>query len=191
MFFMKQKQSLPEADKALPGRPDAMAINNRHYVLKTPLLAPFPEECESAYFGMGCFWGAEKLFWSLPGVYTTAVGYGAGYTPNPTYEEVCSGLTAHNELVLVVFKPDEIRFDQLLKVFWESHNPTEGMRQGNDVPGLEAKLTAARTLPSLIGPVCVWRAGRLAAFSRDEFRSPEWAMMLICVPFVWVGRELN
>ena len=133
MFFMKQKQSLPEADKALPGRPDAMAINNRHYVLKTPLLAPFPEECESAYFGMGCFWGAEKLFWSLRGVYTTAVGYGAGYTPNPTYEEVCSGLTAHNELVLVVFKPSEIRFDQLLKVFWESHNPTEGMRQGNDV----------------------------------------------------------
>jgi peptide-methionine (S)-S-oxide reductase len=104
----------------------------QHYVNKNPLQAPFPQDLETAMFGLGCFWGAERKFWQQEGVYTTAVGYAAGYTPNPTYQEVCSGLTGHNEVVLVVFDPKIITYSQLLKVFWESHNPTQGMRQGND-----------------------------------------------------------
>ena len=104
-----------------------------HFVLGTPLEPPFPEGVETAIFGMGCFWGAERDFWQAPGVYTTAVGYAGGYTPNPTYEEVCSGRTGHNEVVLVAFRPDEISYDELLRLFWEGHDPTQGMRQGNDV----------------------------------------------------------
>ncbi|MFM6280328.1 MAG: peptide-methionine (S)-S-oxide reductase MsrA, partial [Dolichospermum sp.] len=103
-----------------------------HYVNKSPLKAPFPQGLETAMFGLGCFWGAERKFWQLSGVYTTAVGYAAGYTPNPTYQEVCSGMTGHNEVVLVIFDPKVITYSQLLKVFWENHNPTQGMRQGND-----------------------------------------------------------
>jgi peptide-methionine (S)-S-oxide reductase len=128
-----KKLTLPTPEEALPGRSEPMAIVNRHYVKGTPLKPPFPEGMELALFGMGCFWGAERKFWQLPGVFTTAVGYAGGYTPNPTYEEVCTGLTGHNEVVRVVYDPAQISYLQLLKVFWENHDPTQGMRQGNDV----------------------------------------------------------
>jgi peptide-methionine (S)-S-oxide reductase len=121
------------AEEALPGRAEAMPVPQRHFVTGRRLEPPFPEGLERAVFGMGCFWGAEKAFWDVPGVYTTAVGYAGGFTPNPTYEEVCSGLTGHAEVVLVVFDPAVVSYEELLKVFWESHDPTQGMRQGNDV----------------------------------------------------------
>jgi len=123
---------IPSAAQALPGRDQAMDFDPIHAVLGTSMVAPFPEDCEQVVFGLGCFWGAERKFWSLPGVHTTAVGYAAGHTPNPTYQEVCSGMTGHNEVVLVVFRPQQLDFDSLLKIFWESHDPTQGMRQGND-----------------------------------------------------------
>lgn len=131
-MFSLTKATLPTREKALPGRAQALAITNSHAVKGTPLLPPFPQQMEQIVFGMGCFWGAERRFWQQSGVYTTAVGYAAGYTPNPTYEEVCSGLTGHNEVVLVVFDPNQISLHKILKLFWESHNPTQGMRQGND-----------------------------------------------------------
>ncbi len=133
MLFFKDKTALPTARSALAGRADPIATAERHHVNGEPLKGPFPERCEMAMFGLGCFWGAERKFWELPGVHVTAVGYAAGHTPNPTYREVCSGQTGHNEVVLVVFDPATIAYDQLLKVFWESHDPTQGMRQGNDV----------------------------------------------------------
>jgi len=123
---------MPSAQQALPGRSDSMQFNPIHTVLGTSMVEPFPEDCEQVVLGMGCFWGAERKFWNLPGVHTTAVGYAAGHTPNPTYQEVCSGMTGHNEVVLVVYRPSEISFDELLGTFWESHDPTQGMRQGND-----------------------------------------------------------
>jgi peptide-methionine (S)-S-oxide reductase len=123
---------IPSAQQALPGRSDVMQFNPIHDVLGTSMVEPFPEDCEQVVLGMGCFWGAERKFWKLPGVHTTAVGYAAGHTPNPTYREVCTGMTGHNEVVLVVYRPAEISFDELLKTFWESHDPTQGMRQGND-----------------------------------------------------------
>ena len=122
-----------DAERALPGRETEMVVPDRHDVLGTPLRPPFPEGFESAVFGLGCFWGAERLFWQLDGVYTTAVGYAGGYTPNPTYEEVCSGSTGHTEVVLVVWDPAKISFEDILRTFWEGHDPTQGMRQGNDV----------------------------------------------------------
>jgi peptide-methionine (S)-S-oxide reductase len=131
--LLRNKTTLPTREEALPGREDRMPVPERHFVLGTPLEPPFPDGTEQALFGMGCFWGAEKGFWELPGVYTTAVGYAGGYTPNPTYEEVCSARTGHNEVVLVVFRPDEVSYEELLKTFWEGHDPTQGMRQGNDV----------------------------------------------------------
>lgn len=131
-MFSLTKATLPARDKALPGRAQALTITNRHAVNATPLQPPFPAHMEQIVFGMGCFWGAERRFWQQDGVYTTAAGYSAGYTPNPTYEEVCSGLTGHNEVVLVVFDPVRIPLQKLLELFWESHNPTQGMRQGND-----------------------------------------------------------
>ncbi|MBI4694779.1 MAG: peptide-methionine (S)-S-oxide reductase MsrA [Gammaproteobacteria bacterium] len=124
---------MPAPDQALPGRTQAMSVANRHFVLDTPLLPPFSEGMQQALFGLGCFWGAERKFWQLPGVYTTAVGYAGGYTRNPTYREVCTGLTGHNEVVLVVYDPARLDFTALLKAFWEAHDPTQGMRQGNDV----------------------------------------------------------
>ena len=124
---------MPEPDKALPGRDISIPVPASHFVNGNPLQPPFPEGMEQAMFGMGCFWGAEKRMWELDGVYTTAVGYSGGYTPNPTYQEVCSGLTGHNEVVLVVFDPAVISYQRLLRQFWESHNPTQGMRQGNDL----------------------------------------------------------
>ena len=126
------KLSLPSKESALPGREEKMVVNNAHHVHGRPIKEPFDSGLEKALFGMGCFWGAERKFWVLDGVYTTAVGYGAGFTPNPTYQEVCSGQTGHNELVLVVFDPALISFKDLLVTFFESHNPTQGMRQGND-----------------------------------------------------------
>lgn len=134
MLTLSKKLSMPSPQDALPGRAEAIATASQHYVLKTPLKGPYPDGLEKAIFGLGCFWGAERKFWELgEGIYTTAVGYAAGLTPNPTYEELCTGSTGHNEVVLVVFDPAQISYDQLLKAFWESHNPTQGMRQGNDV----------------------------------------------------------
>lgn len=122
----------PTPTESLPGRAEPMPLPQAHFVNGNPLKGPFPAPLQSILFGMGCFWGAERKFWSMPGVYTTAVGYAAGHTPNPSYQEVCSGMTGHNEVVLVVFDPNATGFEALLKVFWESHNPTQGMRQGND-----------------------------------------------------------
>jgi peptide-methionine (S)-S-oxide reductase len=128
-----KKLKIPSKDDALPGRAAKMPVPAQHHVSGAPLEPPFPSGVERALFGLGCFWGAEKKFWQLPGVYTTAVGYAAGHTPNPTYREVCGGMTGHSEVVLVVFDPRRISYADLLKVFWESHNPTQGMRQGNDL----------------------------------------------------------
>ena len=130
---MFNKTRLPTKEAALPGRSEAMPVPDTHFVNGARLQPPFPDGLERALFGLGCFWGAEKKFWLLPGVYTTAVGYSAGYTPNPTYREVCTGMTGHNEVVLVLFDPKKVSYDTLLKTFWESHDPTQGMRQGNDV----------------------------------------------------------
>ncbi|MEM7726933.1 MAG: peptide-methionine (S)-S-oxide reductase MsrA [Cyanobacteria bacterium P01_A01_bin.45] len=132
LFGFGKKNSLPKPEEALPGRNTQMAVPATHFVNSNSLKPPFPEGMEIAVFGMGCFWGAERKFWQLDGVYSTAVGYAAGYTPNPTYKEVCSGMTGHNEVVQVVYDPKKISYSELLKVFWESHNPTQGMRQGND-----------------------------------------------------------
>ena len=133
MFFSdRSKTAMPSPDQALPGRAQKMPVPAKHFVLGTSLEGPFAEGTELALFGLGCFWGAEKAFWKLDGVISTSVGYAAGYTPNPTYEEVCSGRTGHNEVVRVAFDPEKIRFEQLVRVFFESHNPTQGMRQGND-----------------------------------------------------------
>lgn len=129
----EHKMRLPNATEALPGRPEPIPTSSIHAVLGTPIKPPFPDHLQQIIVGMGCFWGAERLFWQLEGVHTTAVGYSAGLTPNPTYEEVCSGLTGHNEVVLVVFDPQVLTLDELLRVFWETHDPTQGMRQGNDL----------------------------------------------------------
>ena len=133
MFLFREKTKMIDPDRALPGREQPMSVPARHDVLGTPLQPPFPDGLEQIVVGMGCFWGAERVFWQLDGVYTTAVGYAGGYTPNPTYEEVCSGSTGHTEAVLVVFDPARISRDEILRAFWENHDPTEGMRQGNDV----------------------------------------------------------
>lgn len=132
MWGNEKKLVIPDPDKALPGREETMPVPERHYVNQHEMQEPFPEGMQLAMFGMGCFWGAEKLFWQQEGVYSTAVGYAAGYTPNPTYREVCSGQTGHNEVVRVVFDPQKISYEALLKLFWEGHDPTQGMRQGND-----------------------------------------------------------
>ncbi len=132
MFFTSKKSRMPSRDEALPGRTNAIRVGGTHFVNGNKFTAPFPEGMQRAMFGMGCFWGAERKFWQVPGVYSTAVGYAAGITPNPTYEEVCSGMTGHNEVVLVIFDPAQVTYDKLLSVFWESHDPTQGMQQGND-----------------------------------------------------------
>ena len=130
---MHRMTNMPTPGEALPGREENMPVPERHYVNGNPLQPPFPEGMEQALFGLGCFWGAERKFWEVAGVYATAVGYAGGYTPNPTYKEVCAGMTGHNEVVLVVFDPAQISYSALLKIFWQAHNPTQGMRQGNDV----------------------------------------------------------
>src|SRR5215471_16818473 len=132
MLFTRHKTELPSSESALPGRDEPIAGLGPHLVLGTPIVPPFPDGFETIVVGMGCFWGAERLYWQAPGVYTTAVGYAGGFTKNPTYEEVCSGRTGHAEVVLVVFDPEQTSYDEMLRLFWEGHDPTQGMRQGND-----------------------------------------------------------
>jgi len=133
MLFTRKKTALPAPGEALPGRDTPIAELGRHLVLGTPLMPPFPDGTEQIVVGMGCFWGAERMFWRAPGIYTTAVGYAGGLTPNPTYQEVCSGRTGHTEVVLAVFDPKQTSYEEMLRIFWEGHDPTQGMRQGNDV----------------------------------------------------------
>jgi len=132
-LFGRDKTAMVDSDSALPGRAAELALSDRHAVLGGPLKGPFPDGVETAIFGMGCFWGAERLFWQAPGIHTTAVGYAGGITPNPSYEEVCSGLTGHTEVVLVAFETARTGYEEMLKLFWEGHDPTQGMRQGNDI----------------------------------------------------------
>jgi peptide-methionine (S)-S-oxide reductase len=168
VFLRRMKAEMISPDQALPGRPIAMPVADRHEVLPSSLKGPFPEGSQVAVFGMGCFWGAERLFWTLPGVLTTSVGYAGGYTPNATYEEVCSGMTGHAEVVQVVYDPARISYEDLLKVFWENHDPTQGMRQGNDVgtqyrsaiyATTDGQLATARASRDAFAPI-VARAGR-------------------------------
>jgi peptide-methionine (S)-S-oxide reductase len=159
--MFKTKAQMITADEALPGRTDqVMPVPDVHTVLGNPLKPPFPAGLEQAIFGLGCFWGAERLFWQTPGVYTTAVGYAGGFTPNPSYEEVCSGRTGHTEAVFVVYDPKQVSFDDLLKVFWEGHDPTQGMRQGNDA-GTQYRSAIYTTTPE---------QAAAAAKSRDMFQ---------------------
>jgi len=155
LFGSKTRMVAPES--ALPGRPDPTRIPDRHFVLDAPLEPPFPEGSQTAVVGMGCFWGAERVFWQLEGVYTTAVGYAGGYTPNPTYDEVCTGKTGHTEAVLVVFDPQRIAYEAILKHFWENHDPTQGMRQGNDV-GTQYRSAIYTTSPAQVVAVDATRA---------------------------------
>jgi peptide-methionine (S)-S-oxide reductase len=133
LFDLRKKHAMPSPDTALPGRPESMPVPEAHFVNGNPLRGPFPAHLEQAIFGMGCFWGVERKFWPVEGVFTTAAGYAAGLTPNPSYQEVCGGYTGHNEVVLVVFDPAKVAYEELLKLFWEGHDPTQGMRQGNDM----------------------------------------------------------
>ncbi|MGR9088505.1 MAG: peptide-methionine (S)-S-oxide reductase MsrA [Gammaproteobacteria bacterium] len=133
MIFSSKKRVIPDPSKALPGADTPIQVTNKHFVTGNPILPPFPEKMERALFGLGCFWGAERKFWSHPDIYSTAVGYSGGFTRNPTYEQVCTGLTGHSEVVLVVYDPGLTSYDDLLGLFWESHDPTQGMRQGNDI----------------------------------------------------------
>jgi peptide-methionine (S)-S-oxide reductase len=133
MIFSSKKLTIPDPSEALPGNPEPMRVTNRHFVNGHPILPPFPAHLKLALFGLGCFWGAERRFWTLPHIFSTAVGYSGGYTVNPTYEQVCTGMTGHSEVVRVVYDPALTPYRELLKVFWEAHNPTQGMRQGNDV----------------------------------------------------------
>ena len=133
LFDIRKKHAMPSAESALPGRAEPIIVPDLHYVNGNRMSIPFPEGLQYALFGMGCFWGVERMFWQLPGVYSTAAGYAAGVTPNPSYQEVCSGMTGHNEVVQVIYDPTAVSYQQLLKTFWEGHNPTQGMRQGNDL----------------------------------------------------------
>lgn len=133
MFAFSKKLEMPSAEAALPGRSERMSAPRAHFVSGRPLEPPYPEGMEKALFGLGCFWGAERAFWGIEGVYSTAVGYAGGYTANPTYEEVCTGMTGHNEVVLVIYDPKVVTYERLLRIFWELHDPTQGMRQGNDI----------------------------------------------------------
>jgi len=161
MFGFGKKAEMVAADAALPGRDMAMLVPQKHFVLGTDMVAPWPQGMEAVIVGMGCFWGAERKFWQAEGVYSTQVGYAGGFTPNPSYEEVCSGQTGHNEVVQVVFDPAQISFDEIMKIFWENHDPTQGMRQGNDVG------TQYRS-----GIYCLNAAQKTAAeASRDMFQS--------------------
>jgi peptide-methionine (S)-S-oxide reductase len=150
LFGSKTRMIAPE--DALPGRPDPIPVPDRHFVLGTPLKPPFGDGLQTAVVGMGCFWGAERVFWQAEGVYTTAVGYAGGYTPNPTYEETCSGKTGHTEAVLVVFDPAKITYEEILKLFWEGHDPTQAMRQGNDV-GTQYRSAVYTTSPEQVAAV--------------------------------------
>ena len=157
MLFSRGKTNLVGPDDALPGRDAPIRVPARHEVLGTPLEPPLREGLETAVFGMGCFWGAERIFWQAPGVYTTAVGYAGGYTPNPSYEEVCSARTGHTEVVLVVFDPKQTSYEAMLKLFWENHDPTQGMRQGNDV-GTQYRSAIYATSPEQLETIEATRA---------------------------------
>ena len=159
MFLRRKKLDLPTAAEALPGRTATMPVPAKHFVLGTPLAGPWPDGYEVAVFGMGCFWGAERLFWKLDGVYSTSVGYAGGITPNPAYDEVCSGYTGHTEVLQVVYDPAVISYGRLLKVFWENHDPTQGMRQGNDI-GTQYRSAIFATTPAQLAE---------AQSSRDAF----------------------
>jgi peptide-methionine (S)-S-oxide reductase len=165
MFFLSdvlnKKLKMPALSEALPGRAEPIPTATHHYVNKRPLHGPYPEELETAYFGMGCFWGAERLFWQTEGVWVTAVGYAGGHTPNPTYQETCTGLTGHAEIVKVVYDPKIVPYEELLRIFWESHDPTQGMRQGNDV-GTTYRSAIFTTTPE---------QARLAEASRAAFQA--------------------
>ena len=152
MFLLGSKTRMVAPEDALPGRPDPIPTSDTHFVLGTPLKPPFPDGLQTAVVGMGCFWGAERVFWQADGVYTTAVGYAGGYTPNPTYEETCSGKTGHTEAVLVVFDPAKITYEEILKLFWEGHDPTQAMRQGNDV-GTQYRSAIYTTSPEQLATV--------------------------------------
>jgi peptide-methionine (S)-S-oxide reductase len=168
LFGSKTRMVAPE--DALPGRSDPIEVPDRHFVLGTPLKPPFPDNLQTAVVGMGCFWGAERVFWQAKGVYTTAVGYAGGYTPNPTYEETCSGKTGHTEAVLVVFDPEQITYEEILKLFWENHDPTQAMRQGNDV-GTQYRSAIYTTDPSQLAAVEATKAAfgeRLTASGYGE-----------------------
>ena len=170
MFFTRHKTHLLEPEQVLPGREAPLPVPDRHDVLGAPLKPPFPEGLEQAVFGLGCFWGAERVYWTAPGVYTTAVGYAGGQTPNPTYEEVCSARTNHTEAVLVVFDPQKTSYEALLKLFWEGHDPTQGMRQGNDA-GTQYRSAIYTTTPEQLDAATASREafqGRLGEAGYDE-----------------------
>jgi peptide-methionine (S)-S-oxide reductase len=169
-IFQSRKTSLPQREDALPGRPEALRVPVRHFVNGHRIVPPFAPGLELALFGLGCFWGAERLYWQLPGVDATAVGYAGGFTPNPTYEEVCSGRTGHAEVVRVVFDPEKVEYEDLLKVFWESHDPTQGMRQGNDV-GTQYRSVIYATTPSQLQEAEASRAAYQASL-RQAGMSP-------------------
>jgi peptide-methionine (S)-S-oxide reductase len=171
MWMLRKKAEMPTPDKALPGRKMDMPIHNKHFVSGHLIKGPFPAGLETAVFGMGCFWGAERVFWQMPGVYSTAVGYAGGYTPNPSYEEVCSGMTGHTEVVLVVFDPKLVSYEALLKTFWESHNPTEGMRQGND-SGTQYRSAIYATTPAQKAQAEASLKNYAKALADDGFRDP-------------------
>ncbi|HEV8064757.1 MAG TPA: peptide-methionine (S)-S-oxide reductase MsrA, partial [Acidimicrobiales bacterium] len=160
-FFKSSKQEMVNPEQALAGRSQSMPIGGPHTVLGTSIAPPFPQGFEQAVVGMGCFWGAERKFWQHPGVYTTAAGYSGGYTPNPTYEEVCTGRTGHTEVVLVVFDPSKVSYEEILQIFWESHDPTQGMRQGND-SGTQYRSAIYTTSDAQLG---------VAKQSRDRFQA--------------------
>lgn len=164
MFFKSKPTTIPSASEALPGRPTQMPVTAEHFVNGRSLKGPYPDGAETIYFGLGCFWGAERLFWQVPGVIVTAVGYQGGTTPNPSYEEVCSGRTGHTEAVKVVYDPGKISLESLLKTFWEEHNPTEGMRQGNDV-GTQYRSAIYTTTPEQADVVEQSRAAYQQALS--------------------------
>ena len=167
-FTSKHKQTLPTPDQALPGREQSMPVPGTHHVNKHPLRPPFPEGLETAMFAMGCFWGAEREFWQAPGVFTTAVGYVAGHTANPSYEEVCSGRTGHTEAVLVVFDPKTVGYGDLLRLFWEGHDPTQGMRQGNDV-GTQYRSAIFATTPAQRAQAAASRAAYQAKLDKAGY----------------------
>jgi len=168
-MLFRHKTEMVSAQDALPGRTDqTMPVPERHFVLDAPLVGPWPADTELACFGLGCFWGAERKFWQTPGVYSTAVGYAGGYTPNATYEEACSGRTGHTEVVLVVFRPAELSYEQLLRVFWENHDPTQGMRQGNDI-GTQYRSAAYTTSDAQATAVVASRAAYGAELAKAGY----------------------
>jgi peptide-methionine (S)-S-oxide reductase len=183
-MWMRKSAELPTPDRALTGRATQMPVGNRHFVNGHILKPPFPAGLEMAIFGMGCFWGAERLFWELPGVYTTAVGYAGGFTPNPSYEEVCSGMTGHTEAVLVVFDPKIVSYDALLKTFWESHDPTQGMRQGNDA-GTQYRSAIYAVTPAQKSQAEASRDAYAKALADDGFRDAVTTEIADAPPFYY------